>query len=127
MNVTNPIAEILARRVTHYRKASGWTMADLAREAKLSKTYVSRIEAAYYDRPSLDRVVALARALRVRVADLTEQQQPLPASLRAHLIDRLGLEDGPAIEALVRVWPGFTEAQRAANVRVIRALLPPPE
>lgn len=126
MEVLNEITHLLASRVKSAREARGWTQAFLADRARVSKSYVSRLEAGEYPRPSIDRVGAIARALGMRVTDLTEAT-PLngQAALRRELISLLGIEDGPALAALIAAWPDMAPDERAANARVIRALLPP--
>ncbi len=79
----------LGKKITEARQARGWSKADLARKSGVSASYVSRIEQGAYDRPSVDLIRAIAFALKLSVADLTE---PLPApamiDIRAALMAR---------------------------------------
>jgi len=51
------------------RKARGWIQPVLARKAGLSEGYLARLETRRHD-PRLTTLVALAKALRVDVAEL---------------------------------------------------------
>lgn len=126
MDVLTPITYLVADRIKAAREARGWTRAYLADTAGVSKSYVSRLEAGAYPRPSLDRISRIARALGMRVTDLTDAGPPGgQAALRLALVAQLGIEDGPAVAALLAAWPALALAERAAIIRVIRALIPP--
>ena len=51
------------------RKASAWTLADLAERTDMARPNICRIEAGRH-LPSLETLLRLARALNVSVADL---------------------------------------------------------
>jgi transcriptional regulator with XRE-family HTH domain len=59
----------LAERVKELRKARGWIQPDLASKAGLSEGYIARLETRRHD-PRLSTLHALAKALRVPVAEL---------------------------------------------------------
>lgn len=61
--------ERLGKTVAALRRERGWTQADLAERSKLTRGYIARVEIGRHD-PSFTTLVALARALRVPVADL---------------------------------------------------------
>jgi transcriptional regulator with XRE-family HTH domain len=63
------VLEQLAGRVKALRKAKGWIQPVLARKAGLSEGYLARLETRRHD-PKLSTLIALARALRVDVAEL---------------------------------------------------------
>jgi transcriptional regulator with XRE-family HTH domain len=59
----------LAERVKALRKARGWIQPVLASKAGLSEGYIARLETRRHD-PRLSTLIALAKALRVDVAEL---------------------------------------------------------
>jgi transcriptional regulator with XRE-family HTH domain len=63
--------ERVAERIQHLRKRRGWTQAQLAKEAGLSRGYLARLETARQD-PTLTTLEALAKALRVKVSRLLD-------------------------------------------------------
>lgn len=79
----------IGRRVRAYRAERGLTLTQLARDAKLSKSYLSEIEHGETPRPSGRTLYALAKALGVTMSDLlgrellTNSERPPPASLQA--------------------------------------------
>src|SRR5947209_3875477 len=74
------IVRLFAQRLRERRSAVGMTQAELARQAGVTATYVSRLEAAGAA-PGIDLVGRLARALGASVTDLlptTAPPDPLP-------------------------------------------------
>ncbi len=63
---------LLAQRIIRERGRLGWSKADLARKAGLKPSYVTRIEKAQFDHPSLEKVQAIANALNIDLTSLTE-------------------------------------------------------
>jgi transcriptional regulator with XRE-family HTH domain len=63
--------ERVAERIQHLRKRRGWTQAQLADRAGLSRGYLARLETARQD-PTLTTLEALAKALRVKVSRLLD-------------------------------------------------------
>jgi transcriptional regulator with XRE-family HTH domain len=61
--------EKLAERIKALRKQRGIIQPRLARRAGLSEGYIARLETCRHD-PKLSTLIALARALRVDVAEL---------------------------------------------------------
>jgi len=61
----------MGTKLRRLRKARGMSQADLAKRAKLTRVYVTRLEAGRQD-PSLSTINALARALGVAVTALLE-------------------------------------------------------
>lgn len=74
-------------RVALFRRERGLNLSELAAAAKLSKSYVSSIEAGETPRPSGETLYAIAEALGVTMSDLlgrrllTDRPSELPASL----------------------------------------------
>jgi transcriptional regulator with XRE-family HTH domain len=64
-------ARRLGMRLKALREAKGWSQATLAARAKIAREYVNRLEAGRQD-PSLTTLTALARALKVPVAELVK-------------------------------------------------------
>lgn len=77
----------LGARVKKHRLERGLNLSELAAAARLSKSYVSSIEAGDTPRPSGETLYAIAEALGVTMSDLlgrrllTETQQEQPESL----------------------------------------------
>jgi len=78
----------IARRVTQLREARGWSQADLAAEAGVTRSYLSRLEGGDYREPSVWKLQLIAEALGLTVLDLiapetghpTERLIPVPAA-----------------------------------------------
>jgi transcriptional regulator with XRE-family HTH domain len=63
--------ERMAKRLKQLREERDLSQATLAEKAGISRTYLARLETARQD-PTLGTLTKLARALRVKVADLLE-------------------------------------------------------
>ena len=61
---------MIARHLRKLREVKGWSIPKLAEESKVSKGYIWELEQGQADRPSLEVVQKLARALGVTIADL---------------------------------------------------------
>lgn len=78
----------LGQRLRKFRDDRGWTQAELAERAGVSKPYVSELESGAGRRPSGQILLKLADALGVTVADILGRQvvpsgdPHVPASLR---------------------------------------------
>lgn len=59
----------LSMRIKRLRKERGMSQEALATKAKVTREYVARLEAGRHD-PSLSTLSQLAKALRVKVAEL---------------------------------------------------------
>lgn len=60
----------LGKRVRDLRKAKGWTQEKLEEHSGMDRTYISDIERGVRN-PSVKSLEKLAKALKVRVSDLT--------------------------------------------------------
>jgi transcriptional regulator with XRE-family HTH domain len=67
----NPTAKQVGMRIRKLRTAKGLSQAKLAKKARLTRVYVTRLEAGQQD-PSLSTINALAKALGVPVRKLLE-------------------------------------------------------
>ena len=65
----SPTAKQMGARIRKLRKVRKMSQADLARKARLTRVYVTRLEAGRQD-PSLSTINALAKALGVPVTEL---------------------------------------------------------
>jgi transcriptional regulator with XRE-family HTH domain len=63
--------ERVAKRLQQLRQRRGWTQAQLAKKAGISRGYLARLETARQD-PALTTLEALAKALRVKVSRLLD-------------------------------------------------------
>jgi transcriptional regulator with XRE-family HTH domain len=61
----------MGRRIRALRTAKHWSQATLATRAGLTRVYITRLEAGQYD-PTFSTLMALAKALGVRVTKLLE-------------------------------------------------------
>jgi transcriptional regulator with XRE-family HTH domain len=61
--------ERLGKRIKALREKRGMSQEELAAAAQMSRGYLARLEIGRHD-PTVGRVEKLARALRVKVADL---------------------------------------------------------
>lgn len=69
------IVRRFAARLREMRLARGMTQADLATTAKVTETYITRLEAGRAA-PGIDLVGRLAKGLNITVADLLPQEDP---------------------------------------------------
>ena len=70
MPVKNEHRRLLGEAVRSRRKAAGYSQEKLAEKAGLSTVFVSRLERGV-ESPTVDNLVKVARALGVRVSELT--------------------------------------------------------
>ena len=61
----------LATRLREMREEKGWSQERLAREAKITRVYINRLETRKQD-PRLTVVARLAQALKVKIGDLVD-------------------------------------------------------
>lgn len=123
---------LLGKRIAETRRQRGWKKADLARKAGISASYVTRIERGAYERPSIDQITAIADALGVHVASLTD---PPPddgddALLRRLIERRIGRDNAELVSAIIEKVRGRTVADQQTVLAVVETLLrtlPPPE
>ncbi len=54
------------------REQKGLTQIELARKAKIDQSYLARLESGDRSNPSLEKIQMLAKALKVKVAELVE-------------------------------------------------------
>jgi transcriptional regulator with XRE-family HTH domain len=64
-----PVVERLGKRIKAMREKRGMSQERLAEAAQISRGYLARLEIGRHD-PTVGTVDKLARALRVKVADL---------------------------------------------------------
>lgn len=84
----------IGRRVIKAREARGWNQATLARKAKVSPSYVSRLEAGEYPSPSVAKMASIATALGLRVSELVDVPAAVPPDLLDQLRALVGTDDG---------------------------------
>jgi transcriptional regulator with XRE-family HTH domain len=61
-------------KLAEIRYQKGWSQRELGDKAKVSFVTIARIESGIYD-PRLSTLRALAKALKVKVADLIEEER----------------------------------------------------
>lgn len=102
----------IGRRVMAARLRLGLTHAELSRLAGAAPSYLSRLEAGHYGRPSHDRLARLACALGVTVDDLTGEAGGGTDELAGE-IKRLAAPDRERVRALVAVASALPPEARA--------------
>ena len=65
-----PYRRIVGQKVRAYRKQAGLSQEKLAEKASLSYKYLGEVERGYVN-VSLDSLMRIARALKIRLRDLT--------------------------------------------------------
>jgi transcriptional regulator with XRE-family HTH domain len=68
---TLKLMQRLATRLRARREALGWSQAEVAKRAALSRVYVNKLEQRLQD-PRLSVVARLAAALKVKISDLVD-------------------------------------------------------
>jgi transcriptional regulator with XRE-family HTH domain len=68
--VAFPYRRIVGQKVRAYRKQAGLSQEKLAEKASLSYKYLGEVERGYVN-VSLDSLMRIARALKIRLRDLT--------------------------------------------------------
>lgn len=64
-------------KIAYYRRMRGYTQAELARHAKISTSYLSRIERGNYTKSvSLSVMFTLAQALTLDISELVSDKNP---------------------------------------------------
>lgn len=116
---------LLGQRISHERERRGWTRSHLARKAGLDPSYVTRIEEAKFQHPSIDKVRALAAALSVDLSTLTE---PPPSNdddalLRKLIERRVGLENGQLVATILEKVRGRPPADQQTVLSVLDVLM----
>ena len=64
------MGQALGKRIARYRQERGFSQEELARRAKISRSYVATLEGGHRDSPAIPVLRRLARALDVPVAAL---------------------------------------------------------
>jgi transcriptional regulator with XRE-family HTH domain len=67
----SPTPKQMGTKIRQLRTAKGMSQADLAKRARLTRVYITRLEAGRQD-PSLTTINALAKALGMKVGRLVE-------------------------------------------------------
>ena len=67
----SPTPKQMGARIRRLRKARGMSQQDLADKARLTRVFITRLEAGQQD-PSLSTINAIAQALDVSAAELME-------------------------------------------------------
>jgi transcriptional regulator with XRE-family HTH domain len=122
----NTQVRAIGDRVERRRLARGWDQSELARRAGVSSSYVNRIEAGKYGRPSVAMLTKLAEALGCRLVDLTE---PEPAEMAPGLrgeLQAMGVDpvtEAPLFEALAREGAKRSGTSRQRYMDFIRSML----
>ena len=114
---TSESATKIGSRIRAARTARGWEKAALARKAGVSASYIGRLEAGAYPRPSLQRLTAIADALGLRVIDLTEQPTTDPDAALLEQVRALVGTDETLVRAILADLTARTVDDRLSVLR----------
>jgi putative transcriptional regulator len=67
----SPTPKQMGTRIRTLREARGMSQGELAKQSKITREYVNKLEAGRYD-PTVGVLQRLAKALRVKVTELLE-------------------------------------------------------
>lgn len=100
----------MGKAITAVRERHRWSKADLARRAGVAPSYITRIEQGKFDRPSVDQVKAIADALGVPLAELTNSVPAAVADgIEAELHAMFPPDRAPVIADILRVLARHNE------------------
>src|SRR5436190_17453992 len=102
----------VGEHIMAWRRLRGWTQADLAERAHLSRPYIQRLEKSKTD-PALSVLRQLAVALNLMIGQLIEEMPP-ESPLSREEIDRL---------ARGALRPGTRESRSLPEARVLAAMI----
>jgi transcriptional regulator with XRE-family HTH domain len=107
-------AQRIGVAIAAQRKHRAWNQSELARRAGVRPSYIHRLEAGGYLRPSAERLGRIAEALGCRLADLTDTAAPpLDADLLKQ-IRRLCDNDELRMRALTEALLALPPEERAS-------------
>lgn len=120
---------LLGKRIAAARERRGWNKADLARRSGVSRSYVSRVEAGDFKKPSIALINAIAESLSVDLSALTDPPpvaDPDDTALLRRLIEkRLGNRaNAPLVEAIIDRLRGFGPLDHDGTLDVLDVILP---
>ena len=124
---------MLAKTIRQARESSGFSIRELGRRAGVSAAQLSRIEAGHVEQPSIDTLVAVARALSRNPKPLLIvsghiQRDEALATLRPMFRERHGDEYDPDVDSeLVEVWADWDGGATLAEARALLAQEEPAE
>lgn len=93
----------MGKAITKVRERHRWTKADLARRAGVAPSYITRIEAGQFERPSVDQIKAIANALGVPLSDLTDTAPAVADGIEVALSAMFPPDRAPLVAEIVRV------------------------
>lgn len=96
------------KKIIALRQGKGWSMAELARQAKLSQPSVWALEHQRTKKPKADSLFRIATALGVRIQDLMPKKPGAPAKME---------------EMILSSFHSLTPQNQASLVAVAQALL----
>ncbi len=86
----------LGQRVRFLRQGKGWTLADLAEKAGVSKAYISDLENCQAGKPNIQYVYAIAVALEITLDELLDDAVKHPADRARRKVKKEDLPPGLA-------------------------------
>lgn len=111
MNANSVDPLVIGKRIRAARERLGWSQTELAQRAGSVASYQSRLEAGQFERPSVERLSAIARALGVTLAELTDAAPPLPPDVLENLA-RLTGNDRQLLNEVVATLLAFPPDSR---------------
>jgi transcriptional regulator with XRE-family HTH domain len=111
------LSVLLGQRIAAARRVRGWNKSDLARHGGVTPSYITKLEAGRIDRPSMEKIRALAGALGVRVTDLTDPPTADPDAALLDQIRTLVGTDEPLVRAIFADLAARTLEDRQSVLR----------
>jgi transcriptional regulator with XRE-family HTH domain len=108
------IMEQFPARLRRLREAAGMSRDQLARDSKLTTSWIYKLEGGDTKRPSLKTLSALAAALKVNVSELSGEEEKSP--------DELQSPEEQVARSLSLVMEGIPAEERAEFARLISYL-----
>jgi transcriptional regulator with XRE-family HTH domain len=119
MGAMRPENVRIGKRIADLRQDHGWSKADLARRSGVTPSYVTRVERGEFDRPSIEKISAIATALRVSVTALTDPADDIPDDIKSLGFDQDEVETLREIALMVADDPPALRKKTLEAFRVL--------
>lgn len=115
LNVT-----MLGARVADLRESKGLDQNALAKQAYLSRAYISRLERGIVPSPKMTDLEQVARALGKSLVDLLHEPTGRTADLRRELTAMMGPDKASEVESILLRIADMPESEQDLVLKVIR-------
>ena len=113
----------MGNRIHVARRARNWTKGQLAQRAGVAPSYITRIERGEFDRPSIDKIRAIAGALGVGVLDLADPPRPPVPEDVLEAAARIAERNPVLAKAVLEEIASRSPEEQAGALRTIEAVL----